>query len=76
MKETGVPRQNGFTEVSMVMLTGRFGKTIMLTVFDKAGLPVLQRALDVSRQDTTSPCWGTYVYVDEFDPTFVQLTFH
>jgi hypothetical protein len=36
-------------------LTGRFGFTVIVTVFDVAGFPVAQVALDVSTQVTKSP---------------------
>ncbi len=41
-------------EAEMLTLTGKFGFTVMLTVFDVAGLPVAQVALDVITQVTKS----------------------
>jgi len=51
---TGEPEQTGFTGVLMVMETGSEGTVDNCMVFEVAGLPVLQRALDVRMQDTRS----------------------
>ena len=45
----GVPGNNG-AEASIVTLTGANGITVMLTVFEVAGVPVAQSALEVSIQ--------------------------
>ena len=56
---TDVPEHTGFAEAEIEILTGRFGFTIMVTVFDVAGLPVGQVALEVSTQETASLLTGT-----------------
>ena len=46
-----VPAQTGFAELTTSMLTGRFGLTTMLTLFDVAGFPIAHELiLDVSAQ--------------------------
>ena len=59
-------------------LTGKFGFTVIATVFDVAGLPVAQGvALDVKTQVTTSPLINpAFVYAGEFIPTFEPFSFH
>jgi hypothetical protein len=59
MKVTKVPAQTGFAEGEIATLTGRFGLTIMVTVFEIAGLPVAQGVLDVNRQVIASEFEGT-----------------
>jgi hypothetical protein len=39
---------------AMLTLTGKFGFTVIVSVFDVAGLPVAQVAFDVSMQVTRS----------------------
>ena len=56
---TEVPAQTGLAEGEIDMLTGRFGLTLMVTVFDNAGLPVAQVALKVSSQVIVFPLTGT-----------------
>ena len=58
MKVTEVPAQTGFAEGAIITLTGRFGLTVIVIVFDVAGLPVAQVALEVSTQVITSPLTG------------------
>ena len=55
---TVVPAQTGLAEGEIDTLTGRFGLTLMVTVPDKAGLPVAQVAFDVSSQLTVFPLEG------------------
>ena len=55
---TDVPAQTGLEEGEIDTLTGRFGLTLMVTVFDNAGLPVAQVAFDVSSQLTVFPLEG------------------
>ena len=63
--------------VTMETLTGKFGFTVMLMLFDVAGLPVAQVALDVNTQVTTSPLFKIVVVnVAELVPVFVPFTFH
>ena len=56
---TEVPAQTGFADAAMVTLTGRFGFTVMVTVLDVAGLPVLQVISDVMTTYTWSLFAGT-----------------
>jgi hypothetical protein len=49
---TGVPWHTGLAEAEIETLTGRFGLTVMITVFDVAGFPVAQVASEVSTQET------------------------
>ena len=55
VKVTEAPAQEGFEEAPMLILTGRFTVTVIVTEFDVAGLPVRQVALEVRIQVTTSP---------------------
>ena len=58
-------------------LTGRFGFTVMVIVFDVAGLPVAHVAFEVNTQVIKSPfASDELVYVVEFIPTFVPFNFH
>ena len=54
VKVTEVPAQTGLAEAAIDTLTGSSGFTVMVTVFDVAGLPVGQVAFEVSTQVTTS----------------------
>ena len=56
---TEVPEQTGLADGVITTLTGRFGLTVMVTVFDTAGLPVAQVALELKIQVTRSPFAGT-----------------
>ena len=51
---TEVPAQTGFAAGLTEMLTGSRGFTFMVTVFEVAGLPLGQVALDESKQITAS----------------------
>jgi hypothetical protein len=59
VKVTEVPEQTGLADAAMLKLTGRFGLTVMVTVFEVAGLPVAQVAFDVSTQVIASVLTGT-----------------
>ena len=50
VKVTEVPEHTGFAEAATDMLTGSNGFTVMVTVFEVAGLPVGQVALEVKTQ--------------------------
>ena len=52
---TLVPEQIVVAVAEMLMLTGRFGFTVMVMVFEVAGLPVAQVALEVITQVTVLP---------------------
>jgi hypothetical protein len=58
-KVTEVPAQTVVAEAEIVTLTGRFGLTIIVTVFEMAGLPVAQVALEVNWQVMASAFKGT-----------------
>ena len=58
---TEVPAQTGLVEATIVTLTGRLGFTVMVIVFEVAGLPVGQVASEVRTQVITSPLTGVYV---------------
>ena len=47
VKVTDVPEQTGLAEADIDTLTGRFGLTVIVTVFDVAGLPVAQDRFEV-----------------------------
>ena len=55
---TDVPAQTGFADGETEMLTGRFELTIIVIVFDVAGLPVTHKSEEVRTQITTSPEMG------------------
>ena len=58
VKVTEVPAQTGFADGAIITLTGRFGLTVMVIVFEVAGLPVAQVALEVNAQMIISPLTG------------------
>ncbi len=58
---TDVPEHTGLEDAEIETLTGRFGFTIILTVFEVAGFPVGQVALEVRTQETASLLSGTNV---------------
>jgi hypothetical protein len=58
-KVTEVPEHTGLVDAAIETLTGKFGFTVMVTVFEIAGFPVGQVALDVKTQETASPLTGT-----------------
>ena len=58
VKFTEVPAQIVFASGDMEIPAGSRGFTIMLTVFEVAGLPLAQTAFDVSTHVTASPFAG------------------
>ena len=58
-KVTEVPAQTVVAEAEIETLTGRFGLTVIVTVFEIAGLPVAQVALEVNWQVIASEFAGT-----------------
>ncbi|KAF5050052.1 hypothetical protein DSECCO2_433500 [anaerobic digester metagenome] len=54
VKVTEVPAQIVVAEAAILTLTGLFGFTVIATVFDVAGLPVVQVSDDVITQFTAS----------------------
>jgi hypothetical protein len=62
---------------AILTLTGRFGFTVIVTVFEVAGLPVAQVALEVNTQVIISPFINVVlVYVILFAPTLAPFNFH
>jgi hypothetical protein len=61
VKVTELPRQNGFDEAEIELLTARFGLTVIVTELLVAGFPVGQTALEVKTQLIISPLSGVYV---------------
>lgn len=55
MKVAEVPVQTGLDTAAIITLALRIGLTVIAIVFDVAGLPVTQVALEVSTQVTRSP---------------------
>ena len=58
MKVTEVPAQTGLAEGATDTLTGSSGFTVMVTVFEVAGLPLGQVALEVRTQVIALPFAG------------------
>ena len=52
---TLVPAQIGFSEATMLTLAGNTGFTVMVMIFEVAGLPLTQVAFDVITQETVFP---------------------
>ena len=48
---TRIPAQTGLFDAVIEILTGRFGFTVIVIVFEMAGFPVGQIALEVRMQD-------------------------
>jgi hypothetical protein len=61
VKVTDDPGQKGLDDAAMVTPAGRFELTIIVIMFDVAGLPSGQAILDVNIHDTKSPFDGLYV---------------
>ena len=57
---TLVPEQMVVVEADMLILAGRLGFTVIVTVLDVAGLPLMHDAFEVSTQLMTSPFEGSY----------------
>ena len=76
-KVTDMPAQTGLAEAAIDTLTGSSGFTIMVTVFDVAGLPVGQVAFEVRTQVIVLPLAGIKEYDVFVAPgTFVPFSFH
>jgi hypothetical protein len=58
-KVTEVPAQTVVADAEIDTLTGRFGLTVIVTVFEMAGLPVAQGVLEVNWQVIASAFSGT-----------------
>jgi hypothetical protein len=59
VKVTEVPEHTGLADAAIETLTGRFGFTVMETVFEVAGFPVGQVTLEVKTHCTVFPFAGT-----------------
>jgi hypothetical protein len=55
VKVTLIPWQTGFWDATIDKLTGRFGFTVIVIVFDMAGFPVTQLELEVNVQVIVFP---------------------
>ena len=55
---TDDPRHEGFADAVMLTLTGTLVFTVIVMLFDNAGLPVAQDAFEVSLHVTKSPFMG------------------
>jgi hypothetical protein len=74
---TDVPAQTGFADAEIDTLTGSMLLTIVVIGLDKAGLPVWQATVEVSKQVITLPLEGLKVYVALVAAlTFTPPTFH
>ena len=61
----------------IITLTGRFGLTVIVMVFDVAGFPVAQVALDVRTHVTDCPFVNVVTEnVGLLIPTLTPFTFH
>lgn len=77
VKVTFVPEHIVVAEPAILILTGRFGLTTIVTVLDVAGLPVAQVALDVNWHVIVFPFASELLlYVVLFVPTLDPLSFH
>ena len=77
MNVTLVPEHIVAADAEILTLTGSIGFTVIVTVFEVAGLPVAQVALDVITQVTVFPLARVpLVYVVLLIPTFEPLSFH
>ena len=56
-----MPAQTGLADAAMVTLTGSSGFTVMVTVLEVAGLPVVHVSLEVSTQVTVLPFAGVNI---------------
>jgi hypothetical protein len=73
---TGNPLQEGLLEAETFTLTDNTGMTAIVIEPEVAGLPVAQRALEVSSHLTISPFTGVNEKFGELLPTNRLLTFH
>ena len=72
-----LPAQTGLADAVIDTLTGSSGFTVMVTVLEVAGLPVLQVSLEVRTQVSALPFEGINAYVEPVAPgAFVPFTFH
>ena len=55
VKVTLVPAQIGLSDATMLTLAGKTGFTVMVIVFEFAGLPLIQVSFEVITQETVFP---------------------
>jgi hypothetical protein len=72
---TEVPAQISLADGEIETLTGSNGFTVMTTVFEAAGLPVLQARLEAMTTYTRSPFAGMQEYVSPV-PTGSEFLYH
>ena len=58
---TAVPKHTGLAEATIDTLTGNNGFTVMVKALEVAGFPLVQLALEVSKQVMTLPLAGAKV---------------
>ncbi len=76
-KETEVPAQTVVKVEEIETLTGKLLLTVIVTVFEMAGLPVTQGALEVNWQMIASEFTGTKEKLEFVAPgTLTLFTFH
>jgi hypothetical protein len=74
---TEVPEQTGFADAAILILTGKFGLTVMVTALEVAGLPVAHVAFEVKTQVTISTdARAALVYVELLVPTLTPFNNH
>ena len=73
---TDIPAHTGLAEAAIETLTGRLGFTVIDTVLDVAGDPVVHVIFDVRMHVTASLLAGMYEYDGLSVPTFPPLTLH
>ena len=56
---TDVPAQTGLAEALTETLTGNSGLTVIATMLEVAGFPLVQVAFEISTQETASLLIGT-----------------
>jgi hypothetical protein len=77
VKVTLVPAQIGFAEAAMLTLAGKTGFTVMVMVFEVAGLPEAQGAFEVITTETVFPlAKAALVYVGLLVPTLAPFSLH
>ena len=58
VKVTPFPTQKGFVDAEIVTPAGKFVFTVIIIVFDAAGLPMIQLSVDEIKHSTWSPLTG------------------
>jgi len=78
VKVTLVPEQIETPGLAAILaLTGRFGFTVMVMLFEVTGFSTVHVSADVILQVTMSPLTrAAFVYVVLLEPTLAPLSFH